>query len=71
MSTAEEFIHAGLPYKIRSSSTVEGRYNALFTCPRCNLASISCSYVSSREAIDAAVAGILEHHVECRERVLV
>ena len=68
MSTAEEFIHAGLSDTIRSSTTVEGRYNALSACPRCNLASVSCSYVSSREAIDA---GILEHYVECRTRVLV
>jgi transcription elongation factor Elf1 len=71
MRTAEEFIHAGVPYTIRSSTTMEGCYNALFACPRCNLASVSCSYVSSREAIDAAIAGILEHHVECRARVLV
>jgi transcription elongation factor Elf1 len=71
MSTVEEFIHDGLPYKIRSATAADGRYNALFACPRCNLASVSCSYVSSREALDAAIAGILEHHLECRARVLV
>jgi hypothetical protein len=71
MSASEEFIHDGVPYKIAAASRLEGRYTAVCGCPRCKWAGISSSYATSREALDAAVAAIREHHAECSERVLV
>jgi hypothetical protein len=41
MSTVEKFVNDGLPYKIRFAATADGRYNALFAYPCCNLASVS------------------------------
>jgi len=67
MSTSEEFIHDGVPYKIASALGLDGRFRALSGCPRCNWAGVSSSYRSSREALDAAIVEIRRHHTECRE----
>jgi hypothetical protein len=70
MSTSEEFIHDGVPYRVVAAPRLEGRYTAICGCPRCKWAGISSSYATSREALDAAMIAIQEHHIECSERAL-
>jgi len=71
MSTSEEFVHDGITYGIGAVFSLDGRYKSLRRCPRCKWAGVSSSYATSREALDAAITSIRQHHSECREGALV